>query len=390
MTKLSMKARQEVLGKHIAKYRSASKKEKSKILEVVCESTGLSRDRAARLLAMRPKSRLPTKPRAAGKRGRKRLYDLPVIKGLKEVWMYMDFACGKRLHEGIGDMLDALIRFDAVSYDPEVVHKLRQMSAATMDRLLKKDRETLRLKGISTTKPGTLLKRDIPIRLGQDWNDAIPGFVEIDLVAHCGATTAGEYVNTLNVTDICTGWTESVAVRNKAQRHVFAGLLDVEQRQPFPFGGIDSDNGSEFINNELYRFCKEKGICFTRSRPYTKNDSCHVEQKNWSLVRRHIGYERFEGEAAMTLMNAYYALLRLHVNFFLPSTKLIEKHRDQAQVFKKYEKPLTPFRRLLAHPNIPDAVKKELTALFLTINPSVLVRDMMKIKAQLDMLSIRE
>lgn len=141
--------------------------------------------------------------------------------------------------------------------------------------------------------------------------------------------------------------------------------------------------------SELYRFCKEKGICFTRSRPYTKNDSCHVEQKNWSLVRRHIGYDRFEGEAAVTLLNAYYALLRLHVNFFLPSTKLIEKNRDRAHVYKRYEKPLTPFRRVLAHPHIPDTVKKDLNSFFLTINPSKLVHDMIEIKAELDMLSIQ-
>lgn len=390
MAKISMKARKEVLNKHKTKYRKARKKEKSKILDAVCESTGLSRDRAARLLAARPKSRSPTKNKAKSQRGRKRIYDLPVIKALKEVWTYMDFVCGKRLHEGIGDMLDALIRFDEITYDADVIRKLRQMSAATMDRLLKKDKEKLRLKGISTTKPGTLLKRNIPIRLGQDWDDAIPGFVEVDLVAHCGPTTAGEYVNTLNVTDICTGWTEPVAVLNKAQRHVFAGLMDVEQRQPFPLSGIDSDNGAEFINHELYRFCKEKGICFTRSRTYTKNDSCHVEQKNWSLVRRHIGYIRFEGQAAVTLLNAYYDLLRLQVNFFLPSTKLIEKRRDGARVYKRYEKPLTPYRRVLAQTSIPDAVKKNLTELFLTINPSELVRGMIMINDKLGKLRIQD
>ena len=301
----------------------------------------------------------------------------------------MDFVYGKRLHEGIYDMLDALIRFNAVCIDAGTADKLRQMSASTMDRLLKKDKEALRLKGISTTKPGTLLKHNIPIRLGQDWDDAVPGYVEIDLVAHCGETVAGEYVNTLNVTDICTGWTEPVAVLNKAQRHVFAGLMDIEQRQPFSFAGIDSDNGSEFINNELYRFCKDKGICFTRSRTYTKNDNCHVEQKNWSLVRRHIGYGRFEGETAVKLLNAYYALLRLHVNFFLPSTKLIEKQRDGAHVYKRYEKPLTPYRRVLAQNGIPDDAKMKLSATFLTLNPADLVRGMIKIKDALDKITIQ-
>jgi hypothetical protein len=387
MAKVSMKARIEILNKHKTKYRKASKKEKGKILEIVCGSTGLSRDRAARLLAVHTKDKPPPKP--VGKRGRNRIYDFPVIKALKEVWIYMDLACGKRLHEGMVDMLDALIRSKEVNYGDETVRKLRRMSAATMDRLLKKEKEALRLKGISTTKPGTLLKRDIPIRLGQEWDDAIPGFEEVDLVAHCGSTTAGEYINTLNVTDICTGWTEPVAVLNKAQRHVFAGLMVVEKRQPFPFMGIDSDNGSEFINNELYRYCKEKDIRFTRSRTYTKNDNCHVEQKNWSLVRRHIGYGRYEGEEALKLLNEYYALLRLHVNFFLPSTKLIEKRRNGAHVWKRYEKPLTPYRRVLAEARIPDAMKEELTEIFLGINPSELTRGMIRIKDELEKLCIQ-
>jgi hypothetical protein len=388
MAKVSMNARIEVLSKHMAKYRKASKKEKGAILDIVCGSTGLSRDRAARLLSAHTKGKSPPKP--IGKRGRYRTYDFPVIKALKEAWMYMDFACGKRLHEGIGDMLDALIRFDEANYDDETVRKLRQMSAATMDRLLKKDKEAIRLKGISTTKPGTLLKRDIPIRLGQEWDDAVPGFEEVDLVAHCGPTAAGEYINTLNVTDICTGWTEPVAVLNKAQRHVFSGLMVVEKRQPFPFAGIDSDNGSEFINNELYRYCKEKGIKFTRSRTYTKNDNCHVEQKNWSLVRRHIGYGRYEGEPALKLLNEYYALLRLHVNFFLPSTKLIEKRRNGAHVWKRYEKPLSPYRRVLAEAGIPNAVKEELTEIYLGINPSELMHGMMRIKDDIEKLCIQD
>jgi hypothetical protein len=390
MAKVSMKARREVLNKHIAAYRKASKKEKGEILNIVCGSTGLSRDRAARLLIARTKRKAPLKPKAIRRRGRSRQYDLPVIQGLKEVWLHLDFACGKRLHEGIDAMLDALLRFNEVNYDAETVRKLRQMSAATMDRLLRKDKEALRLKGISTTKPGTLLKRSIPIRLGQEWDDAVPGFVEVDLIAHCGATNAGEYVNTLNVTDICTGWTEPVAVVNKAQRHVLAGLKDVENRQPFPFLGIDSDNGSEFINYDLYHYCQEKGICFTRSRSYTKNDSCHIEQKNWSLVRRHIGYSRFEGAAAVKLLNEYYALLSLHVNFFMPSTKLLEKQRSGAQVRKRYEKPLSPYQRVLAQAGISDAVKEKLREIFLGINPSELMRGMMRIKNELDKLCIQD
>jgi hypothetical protein len=384
MAKVSMKARKEVVGKYMAAYRKASKKEKGGILDVVCGSTGLSRDRAARLLSPCRKTMLRKTP--AGKRGRKRVYGDEAAKALRELWVLMDLACGKRLHEGIGDMLDALVRFGEARYGDDLILQLKTMSAATMDRLLKKDKGALRLKGIGTTKPGTLLKREIPIRLGQEWDEAVPGFVEVDLVAHCGWTTAGEYINTLNITDICTGWTEPVAVINKAQRHVFAGLMDVGKRQPFKYLGIDSDNGSEFINHELHRYCKEKGIVFTRSRAYTKNDNCHVEQKNWSLVRRHIGYGRFEGEEALKLLNEYYALLRLHVNFFLPSTKLIDKKRNGAHVCKRYERPLTPYKRILAETGMSEKTKQALEKTFMAINPAQLMRDMMRVKDELEKL----
>jgi hypothetical protein len=375
-----MKARTEVIEKHKKKYQKSSKKGKSLILDGVCLSTGLSRDRAARLLSgndtLRHKDSLK-------KRGRKTKYKSDVYLPLREIWAYMDFACGKRLAAGMGDMLDALIKFDEISCTEEVERKLRAISASTIDRLLVNDREKMKLRGISTTKPGTLLKNDIPLRLGTEWDDAIPGYVEIDLVAHCGASTAGEYINTLDVTDICTCWTELIAVINKAQKHVFEGLMTVEGRQPFPYLGIDSDNGGEFINAHLYRYCRDERLCFTRSRPYKKNDNCYVEQKNWSIVRRNIGYARYEGKEALGLLNEYYGLLRLHVNFFLPSTKLVSKKRDGAHVSKKYDTPTTPYRRVLASEYIPDDVKRQLTKTYLSLNPAALIREMKRIHKEL-------
>jgi hypothetical protein len=375
-----MKARNEVIDKHKNKYKKSSKKEKGTILDSVCLSTGLSRDRAARLLSgndiLRHKESLK-------KRGRKTIYKSDVYLPLRKIWAHMDCVCGKRLAAGMGDMLDALMKFGEIECTEDVEKKLRSMSAATMDRLLVNDRERLMLRGISTTKPGTLLKKDIPLRLGTEWDDAIPGYVEIDLVAHCGASTAGEYINTLDVTDISTGWTEPIGVINKAQKHVFEGLMFVEERQPFPYLGIDSDNGAEFINAHLYRYCRDAKISFTRSRPYKKNDGCHVEQKNWSLVRRNIGYARYEGKAALKLLNEYYALLRLHVNFFLPSAKLISKKRDGARIIKKYDTPTTPYKRVLASEYIPEDEKKRLTELYQTLNPAALMRDMKRLYKEL-------
>ena len=376
MTKISMESRQEVIKRYCAKYKRSAKKEKGRILDSVCLTTGLSRDRAKKLFGecQRKSSVLKKK-----KPGRKLKYGASVIATLEKVWAFMDFACGKRLSAGMEGMLDALIRFGELDCDKDTLKCLLEISPATIDRLLKGAKKRISFKGISATKPGTLLKKDIPIRRGTEWDDAVPGYVEVDLVAHCGTTTAGEYINTLDVTDIFSGWTETQAVINKAQKHVFNALMDIKKRQPFPLLGIDSDNGSEFINHHLVRYCKQEGICFTRSRPNKKNDGCHVEQKNWSVVRRNIGYGRYEGMEALNVMNEYYGLLRLYTNFFLPSAKLISKSRDGAKIRKQYEKPQTPYDRLMSSHHIGQDVKENLREIWLTLNPVELKRGMLRL-----------
>jgi len=383
MTKISMKSRQEVIQRYCARYKKSSKKEKGRILDYVCSATGLSRDRAKKLLCGRIKKAEAPKLK---KRGRKIKYGDSFRAALEKIWALMDFACGRRIAAGMKDMLDALLRFGEIDFDQNTLEKLLEISHATIDRLLKHEKNRMKFKGISTTKPGTLLKRDIPIRLGTQWDDAVPGYVEIDLVAHCGVTTAGEYINTLDVTDICTGWTETAAVLNKAQKHVFEALMVVKERQPFPLLGIDSDNGSEFINAHLLRYCKQENICFTRSRPDKKNDGCHVEQKNWSVVRRNIGYDRYEGAEALRIMNEYYDLLRLYTNFFLPSAKLLNKSRDGSKIRKHYEPPQTPYKRLMTSQHIEQDAKTRLKETLQTLNPAELKRGMLKLLDQLQRL----
>jgi hypothetical protein len=373
MAKISMNSRQEVIKRYCAKYKKSTKKAKGQILDTVCLATGLSRDRAKKLLCGRVWKAVAPKP---GKRGRKPKYDDNVRKALEKVWALMDFASGRRMAAGMGDMLDALLRFREVDFDEGTLVNLREIAPATIDRFLRHAKERMRFKGISSTKPGTLLKKDIPVRLGVQWDDAVPGYVEIDLVAHCGATAAGEYINTLDVTDICSGWTETMATLNKAQKHVFEALMAVKRRQPFPLLGIDSDNGSEFINAHLYRYCKQEGVCFTRSRPNRKNDGCHVEQKNWSVVRRNIGYDRYEGSEALKVMNEYYKLLRLHTNFFLPSAKLLSKSRDGSKIRKRYDTPQSPYKRLLSSAYVKEEAKNSLRETYLTLNPAELQRSM--------------
>ena len=371
MAKATMGTRTEIVRMQREVYAKAKKKEKGKILDHVCASTGLSRDRAKRLLNVKT-----SKPVKKLKPGRKPKYDASFVAVLEKVWVYMDFACGRRLAAGMDDMLEALITCGELKVSQEMITKLKEVSASTADRLLAKAKKGLMIKGKSTTKPGTLIKKDIPVRMGNEWDDAVPGFVEIDLVAHCGETTAGDYVNTLTVTDICSGWTETAAVLNKAQVHVFAALKSIGLRQPFAYKGIDSDNGSEFINHHLYNWCKENKICFTRTRPYKKNDNCHVEQKNWHVVRRNIGYNRYEGQDAANVMNEYYVLLGLHTNFFLPHTKLIEKVRVGTRMKKKYDAPKTPYRRLLESDHISPETKALLQQTFYSLNPAALKQDM--------------
>lgn len=229
----------------------------------------------------------------------------------------------------------------------EVRSSLLSMSAATIDRRLRIARIGEKPKGVPTTRPGSLLKKQVPVRTFTPWDQERPGFVEIDLVAHCGTTTAGSYLCTLDMVDIATGWTECGAVIDKSQKAVFAALEELRSRLPFPLLGIDSDNGSEFLNEPLVKWARKEAITFTRCRAYHKDDQAHVEQKNWSVVRGLIGYDRYESTAALMQMRRVYELVRLHVNGYLPVMKLIGKEREGAKVRKKYDVPTTPYRRAL-------------------------------------------
>ncbi|MDZ4064960.1 MAG: transposase family protein [Coriobacteriia bacterium] len=367
------------------RYRRASKSEKAAILDTLTALTGWSRSYASRALRREPKKRSGPETR-----GRKRIYTPEVMIPLRKVWVSLDLACGKRVAAGMGDVLDALLRSDELHCDGHVVAMLRAMSAATIDRLLGPDRAKTALKGRSTTKPGTLMKSQIQIRTGTEWDDARPGFIEIDLVAHCGDSTRGEYCNTLAATDIATGWTETRAVKNKAQVHVFAALRDIREALPFPLLGIDSDNGGEFINHELFRYCQEENLTFTRSRAYRKNDGCHVEQKNWSVVRQNVGYARFDTPEELEVLREIHSLVRLHTNFFMPSAKLISKTRDGSKVTKLYDKPMTPYRRVLGRDDVDAAAKAALTAQFETLNPADLRRRIGRLQDEIYKLNARK
>ena len=385
-----MKARQEVSKATAGQYRGASKKEKSKILDQFIATTGYSRW-YARLVLRHEGRRLQTdkqtilvvQRKSCSRRKRARYYDEKVQTALVKLWRIMDYICGKRLQPWLPELITVLERHNEFRCERETKAKLLRISAASIDRLLRPERRKYELRGRAGTKPGTLLKKQIPIRTFAEWDEQQPGFVEIDLVAHDGGVGVGDYCQTLDLTDVATTWTETMAVRNKAQAWVLAALKEMRQKLPFPLLGIDSDNGSEFINTYLVEYCQEQKLSFTRSRPYRKNDNCFVEQKNYSVVRRAVGYQRYDTELQLRLLNELYATLRLYSNFFQPTMKLKSKERVGSKVTKRYDGAQTPYQRVLASPRVNKAAKERLRAKYETLNPAALKRKLMRIQDQL-------
>lgn len=360
---MSQRSKRELFAEIQPRYLKASKAEKKKMLDEFTASTGYHRKYAIRILKHGYKRR-PNKPR-----GRKAIYRGEVVKALEQIWEIYGRICSKRLRPYLPEGIKVLERCGELSLSPETRELLLRMSCSTIDRCLAPARFN-RPRGLSTTKPGTLLKKNIPVRTFTDWNEDKPGFLEVDLVAHCGDSTAGQYLNTLTCTDLCTGWTEPVALPRRSQESVCIAIDGLREEQlPFDLLGVDSDNGSEFINDLLYGYCLNHEITFTRSRPYKKNDQAHVEQKNWSVVRRTVGYDRLESQEQFALLTSIYQDLRLYVNFFQPALKLISKKRIGNKSVRKYDTARTPYQRIIEREDIPVARKAHLLNLYLQLNP---------------------
>lgn len=386
---LTMKEKRAVAAVKAAAYGKAAKKGKGEILDQFIELTGYARRYAARLLrSHNKKTKIGKLTVAADLRkhdsfSRQPTYGPEVVQVLKQIWIVLDCICGKRLQPALASVIPVLKAHREIQLSAATETKLLKISAASIDRLLAPERSKLALKGRSATKPGTLLKHQIPIRTFSQWNENQPGFVEIDLVGHDGGDGSGDFCQSLDVTDVCTGWTETRAVKNKAQVWVFAALTEIRQALPFQLLGIDSDNGGEFINHELFRYCIRERITFTRSRASRKNDNCFVEEKNYSVVRRNVGYRRYDTPEQQDVLNQLYAVLRLYTNFFLPTMKLKKKERLGSKVKKSYEPPLTPYQRLLASPTVRRADKNQLRRTYQALNPAELKRQISQLQEEL-------
>ncbi len=373
---MSPRSKREYQETVFLRYKKASRDEKTRILDEFCATCHCHRKHAIRLL--RTFKRF-TKPKPK-KRGRKATYRTEdILQPLTRIWRAANLPCSKRLKviiplwlPGYADTYGAL--------PLESIKALRKMSHSTIDRILQPVRIRYTKRGKSTTKPGTLLRKHIPVKVNQ-WDEARPGYLEADTVAHCGESTAGMFAYTIDLVDIATGWTEQRAVWGKGETGVLEQIKDVEKTLPFSILGFDCDNGSEFLNHHLFKYFtgRRSPVAFTRSRAYHKDDNAHIEQKNWTHIRQWLGYDRFDDPRVVDPLNILYTKeWRLFHNFFCPSVKLISKERKGSKTIKRHDSPKTPYQRIMESAYIETSVKKALTEQIKYLNPFILRKAMEK------------
>jgi len=373
---ISKQSKQELTVAIRHRYAGASKHEKTRILDEFIALTGYHRKHAIRVLTSNGQRAPVERPCS------RRIYDEAVKEALIVLWEASDRICGKRLKAVLPILIESMERNGHLDLDAEVRSRLLQMSASTIDRLLAPVREQAKGKRRKKNAPKKASKH-IPVRTFSDWEESLPGELEIDFVVHCGYTTSGACIHSLVGTDVCSGWTEAVPLLAREQSLTAEGLDVMCDQFPVPVIGINPDNDGAFINDTLVDYCERKNLKFTRSRPHQKNDQAWIEQKNGAVIRRFVGYDRFSGIVAGKLFGKLYQAVRLYVNFFQPSFKLVEKTREGAKVTRRYSKPMTPAERLLEHPGVSEEAKEQLREEQRELDPLVLLHSIRDTQAAL-------
>lgn len=378
---MSKRSSRELIESFRESYQLGTTREKTHVLNTLVEATGYERKYVIKVL------RGKVAP-LQDKRYRTAHYTEEFRSALCVVWEACGYICGKRLVPFIPDFIQSLEMHGRLKVTPDVRQQLLSVSASTVDRMLQRERKRVG-RGISMTKPGNVLRHQIAVRTGA-WKDAThPGYFEADLVAHGGGDTRGLFAHTLTMTDIWSGWTECMAMLGKRENTVLAAVIQVKRQLPMSIVAFDSDNGSEFINEQLSKYCANNDITFTRCRPYRKNDQAHVEEKNGSVVRRFVGYARYDSPESLDLLTELYRSIRLFVNYFQPSMKLLEKQRDGAKVRRKYLPAQTPCQRLLES-DLPEKKKRALRKTLSRLDPVVLLLKIKELQKMLDEVSNQE
>jgi acyl-CoA thioesterase FadM len=344
------------------RYRLARKREKGRLLSEAVVVTGYHRKALIRMLGYGDERPAPRR------RGRRPRYGAEAVVGLVELWETADRICARRLHPFVPELLVVLGRHGR-RFSPQVEGELRAMSASTMERRLRALRGRGHKRAYTVTRPGSLLKKSIPIRTFAEWEEGRPGFLEVDLVAHCGESVEGLHLTTLTGVDIASGWTACAGVWGKSYHEVGSAIHHLLEGMPFTVQGLDTDNGGEFINEQLVSYCRRRRITFTRSRPYKKNDSAHVEQKNGYVVRRYVGYDRYESREALMALRRLYEAVGLYTNYFQPVMQLRHKSRQGAKVHKVYDRAQTPYQRLMASGQLTRAQQERLALAYHGLDP---------------------
>ena len=376
-----MNARKQYLGELVKEYEQADEKTRGRLLDEAEKRTGLNRKYLIRILNH------PPIQKARKLRKRRAEYGAALVTALIEVWDIFEQPCGQRLVAVLEREMERLRKLGELRCSDPVAEQLKKISASTIDRLLRREKRVRQLRRNRNPNVQRLIYSKVPVKVAADWDTNEIGNVQIDFVMHCGRSTGGDYASTLSAVDIATNWWEGQAIRVRSQQATKEGMNQIRPRFPFPLREIHPDNDSALVNDLLWDWCHEHRIRMSRSRPYKKNDNAWVEQKNWTHVRKIVGYRRFDTTGELRLLNEIYGVLRLYKNFCLPTIRIKSKERIEGRIKRIYDKPCTPYERVMASDQIDRKTKRQLKKIYESLNPAELCRQLTRLREQLEALS---